>query len=133
MAVTNPDLLAGGEELGIKIELNADEKTLTLSDNGVGMSKAQLVENLGTIAKSGTANFVETIKEAQSNSYNDLIGQFGVGFYSVFLVADKVVVTSKSTEPSEDQYIWKSDATGSFTIVKDPRGNTLGRGTSIKL
>lgn len=93
------------------------------------MTKDQLTENLGTIAKSGTANFFEKMKDNKNS--NDLIGQFGVGFYSVFLVADQVVVVSKSID--DDQYIWKSDASGTYTIIKDPRGNTLGRGTQIKL
>lgn len=135
MALTKPELLGEGDlkNLDIKIEVNEAEKTLTLTDKGNGMTKNQMIENLGTIAKSGTANFVEKIKEAQQSQSNDLIGQFGVGFYSVFLVSNQVVVTSKSIEDSEDQYLWKSDASGSYTIVKDPRGNTLGRGTQVKL
>jgi len=96
MSLTNAALLGENDDLSIKIELNETDKTLTLFDNGIGMSRDQLVENLGTIAKSGTANFVEKIKEAQNTSSNELIGQFGVGFYSVFLVSDKVIVTSKS-------------------------------------
>jgi HSP90 family molecular chaperone len=94
MSLTNTDINAS--DLKITIELNEDEKTIVLSDNGVGMTKSQLIENLGTIAKSGTANFVEKVKEAQSSNSNELIGQFGVGFYSVFLVSNKTVVTSKS-------------------------------------
>jgi len=105
MSLTNPAILGEGDlkNLDIRIEVNETEKTLTLTDKGVGMSKTQLMENLGTIAKSGTANFVEKIKEAQQNNSNDLIGQFGVGFYSVFLVSDQVLVTSKTTDPTEPQ------------------------------
>jgi len=82
MSLTNPSVLGEGDlkNLDIRIEVNEEEKTLTLTDKGVGMSRTQLVENLGTIAKSGTANFVEKIKEAQQSNSNDLIGQFGVGF-----------------------------------------------------
>lgn len=134
IGLTNDEALGTGDmrELDIKIELDEVNKTVTISDKGLGMTKQQLIENLGTIAKSGTSNFAEKVKESQASNHNDLIGQFGVGFYSVFLVADKVIVTSKSYE-DEDQYIWRSDASGTFTVVKDPRGNTIGRGTSIKL
>lgn len=132
--ITNDELLGEGDlrNLDIKIEIDDVNKTITLTDKGIGMTRNQLIENLGTIAKSGTSNFAEKIKEAQASNYNDLIGQFGVGFYSVFLVSDKVIVTSKSYE-EEDQHVWRSNASGTFTIAKDPRGNTLGRGTEIKL
>jgi heat shock protein beta len=135
MGITNDELLGEGDlrNLDIKIDLDQFNKTITFTDKGLGMTKQQLVENLGTIAKSGTSNFVEKIKEAQASNSNDMIGQFGVGFYSVFLVAEKVIVTSKSHEANEPQHIWKSDASGSFTVVQDPRGNTLGRGTSVKI
>jgi len=90
-----------------------------------------LINNLGTIAKSGTADFLNKLQEASStDQFNDLIGQFGVGFYSAFLVADKVVVTSKHND--DKQYIWESDA-NSYSVVEDPRGNTLKRGTQISL
>ncbi|CAF1683542.1 unnamed protein product, partial [Adineta ricciae] len=95
----------------------------------------ELVKFLGTIAKSDTSEFLNKVQDVQSEgkggtSMNDLIGQFGVGFYSSFLVADKVIVTSKHN--SDDQYIWESDST-SFKVFKDPRGNTLGRGTTVSL
>lgn len=99
---------------------------LHITDTGIGMTKEDLVNNLGTIAKSGTSEFFSKLQETQSsNEANDLIGQFGVGFYSAFLVADRVVVTTKHND--DKQYIWESDSS-QFSIVEDPRGNTLGRG-----
>merc|ERR1712151_748551 len=106
-----------------------DAKTLTIIDTGVGMSKADLINNLGTVAKSGTTNFLEAMAEGGDAN---LIGQFGVGFYSAFLVADKVVVTSKCNDDAV-QHVWESSADASFTVVDDPRGSTLGRGSRVTL
>jgi len=117
-------------ELDIRLEYDDQNKTLTIADKGVGMTKKQMVDNLGTVAKSGTTSFLEKMTKGNIES-SDLIGKFGVGFYSAFLVADKVEVTSKNN--NDDQYIWSSEASGNFTIVKDPRGNTLGRGTRVKI
>lgn len=133
LALSNKQEMGENTELDIKIQFskkqNEDEfDTLTIRDNGVGMTKEDLMTNLGTVAKSGTANFVESMKNGGDAS---LIGQFGVGFYSVYLVADKVRVTSKNN--NDAQYIWESDAQSSYTIMKDPKGNTLGRGTEITL
>lgn len=129
LALSNNGLLGKLRDLEIRISFDKDERTLTIRDTGVGMTKEDLVNNLGTVAKSGTANFVEAMQTSTDDS--SLIGQFGVGFYSVYLVADRVRVVSKNND--DDQYIWESDANASFTIAKDPRGNTLGRGTEITL
>merc|ERR1711972_868913 len=103
--------------------------TISIVDTGVGMSKADLINNLGTVAKSGTTNFLEAMAEGGDAN---LIGQFGVGFYSAFLVADKVSVTSKCNDDAT-QHVWESSADASFSVVEDPRGNTLGRGSRVTL
>merc|ERR1712088_673115 len=131
LSLTDKSVLDATPELSIKIKADKDNHILTITDTGIGMTKQDLINNLGTIAKSGTADFLTKIQEASSNTeFNDLIGQFGVGFYSAFLVADKVVVTSKNND--DNQYIWESDAS-SFSISEDPRGPTLKRGTQISL
>jgi len=128
-AVSDESALDAKKELGIKIKFDKDARTLTITDSGVGMTKADLVANLGTVAKSGTTNFVEALSGDSGDL--SLIGQFGVGFYSVYLVADKVRVASKNN--ADDQYIWESTADSNFKVAKDPRGNSLGRGTEITL
>merc|ERR1712048_991731 len=117
------------QDLEIKMEHDADAKTISIIDTGIGMTKADLINNLGTVAKSGTTNFLEAMAEGADAN---LIGQFGVGFYSAFLVADKVSVTSKCNDDPA-QHVWESSADASFTVVDDPRGNTLGRGTRVTL
>jgi len=133
LSLTDKSVMSATEELGIKIKADKENHVLTITDTGIGMTKADLINNLGTIAKSGTADFLSKLQDAsqsQSPEMNDLIGQFGVGFYSAFLVADKVIVTSKNND--DKQYIWESDS-NSFSIVEDPRGDTLKRGTQISL
>merc|ERR1719456_825520 len=128
-SVQDDSFLGDTQDLEVKIEYDSEAKTISLIDTGIGMSKADLINNLGTVAKSGTTNFLEAMSEGADAN---LIGQFGVGFYSAFLVADKVTVTSKCPE-DPTQHVWESSADASFTVVEDPRGNTLGRGTRVTL
>ncbi|KAF4694660.1 hypothetical protein FOZ62_024257, partial [Perkinsus olseni] len=129
-SLQDPEYLKEKPELGIKIDYDDNANTLTIIDSGIGMTKADLINNLGTVAKSGTSNFLEAMAEGGSDA--NLIGQFGVGFYSAFLVADKVTVASKNNDDPE-QHIWESSADASFSVGPDPRGDTLGRGTEITL
>lgn len=135
LALTMANLLEQLPELSIRIRADKENNLLHITDTGLGMTKEELISNLGTIAKSGTAEFLKKNAENPDLSIaqlNDLIGQFGVGFYSAFLAADRVVVTSKSYQSNSSQYIWESDSK-SFTINEDPRGDTLKRGTQITL
>lgn len=132
LSVTKPELLGDTKDLEVKVEYDPDAKTLTIRDTGIGMSKEDLIANLGTVARSGTTNFIKALSESETNDVN-MIGMFGVGFYSTFLVADRVTVASKSND-SDTQHIWESlNGEASFHVGPDPRGNTLGRGTEITL
>lgn len=128
-ALKDPDFLGDEKKLAIYIEFDKDAKTISVTDTGIGMTKEDLIKNLGTVAKSGTTQFLEMIGKTQDMN---LIGQFGVGFYSSFLVANRVTVTSKNNQ-DPDQHIWKSAADGKFAVTNDPRGNTLKRGTKVTM
>uniref|UniRef100_A0A1J3HZP5 Heat shock cognate 90 kDa protein n=1 Tax=Noccaea caerulescens TaxID=107243 RepID=A0A1J3HZP5_NOCCA len=135
LSVTEPSLLGDGGELEIRIKPDPDNGTITITDTGIGMTKEELIDCLGTIAQSGTSKFLKALKENKDlGADNGLIGQFGVGFYSAFLVAEKVVVSTKSPK-SDKQYVWESVADSSSYVIReetDPE-NILRRGTQITL
>ena len=129
-SLSDPDLLQEGVELGITIDMDEDAKTITVTDNGIGMSREEAVSHLGTIAKSGTAQFLESLTGDQQKDAQ-LIGQFGVGFYSSFIVADEVTVESRSAKVSADQAVrWHSGGEAEFDVESITRDQV---GTSVTL
>lgn len=128
LALTAPDLLTGDADLKIRISVNKEQKLLTISDNGVGMNRDELVQNLGTIARSGTAAFLEKLSGDATRSVS-MIGQFGVGFYSAFMVADKVEVFSRHAGETHG-WCWTSDGKGEYRIGA---AEDVSRGTRITL
>ncbi|KAE8699045.1 DNA-directed RNA polymerase 1B [Hibiscus syriacus] len=135
LSVTEPSLLGDAGELEIRIKTDPDNGAITITDTGIGMTKDELVDCLGTIAQSGTSKFLKALKENKDlGADNGLIGQFGVGFYSAFLVAEKVVVSTKSPR-SEKQYVWEAVADSSSYVIKEETNpeKLLNRGTQITL
>ncbi|MBQ9480013.1 MAG: molecular chaperone HtpG [Selenomonadaceae bacterium] len=126
-SLTNQDILEGNDTYEIYVLPDPESKTITISDNGIGMSQDEVIANIGTIAKSGTKAFLEKIKETSGDATEELIGQFGVGFYSAFIVADKVtLITRRAGEKAASK--WESDGAGEFTIEeceKESRGTTI--------
>jgi len=127
-ALANNDLYEGNPDLNIRIDFDKDAKTVTITDNGIGMNRDDVVNHLGTIAKSGTAQFMENLSGDQKKD-SQLIGQFGVGFYSAFIVADKVeVLTRRAGDDKANGVHWECSGDAEFTvetIEKDSRGTTI--------
>ncbi|CAE1143334.1 molecular chaperone HSP90 family [Serratia sp. Tan611] len=127
-ALSAPELYAGDGDLRVRLSFDKDQRTLTISDNGIGMSRDEVIENLGTIAKSGTKAFLESIGSDQAKD-SQLIGQFGVGFYSAFIVADKVTVRTRAAGAAADEGVfWESVGEGDYTIAdvtKEERGTEI--------
>jgi molecular chaperone HtpG len=128
-SITNSELLNENSELKIKITSNKKAKTITISDNGIGMNRDDLINNLGTIAKSGTQEFVKNLTSDKNNKDFSLIGQFGVGFYSGFIISDKITVISKKAGETQG-FVWESEGSGEFTISEAIEAE---RGTKITL
>ncbi|VTS04682.1 molecular chaperone HtpG [Tuwongella immobilis] len=127
-SLSHEELLENNKDWKIKLIPNSDAKTLTISDNGLGMSRETVIQELGTIARSGTKAFLESLKQKQADGQPELIGQFGVGFYSAFMVADKVTVVTRPAGTSKEGVRWESDGQGEFTvesIEKDARGTDV--------
>ena len=130
-SLTDRNILDPDAELDIEIEVSSSNKTLTIRDRGIGMTRDEVNENIGTIARSGSAEFAQQLAEADDEQEKlKLIGQFGVGFYSVFMVADRVVITTRSADPEADGVLWESTGDGSYTLSHADKAD---RGTEIKI
>jgi len=131
MVLTNKASSVGMPAYEIRIRSDPEKKLIQIRDTGIGMTREDLINCLGKIANSGTRSFIEKVQQGGGDLTQ--IGQFGVGFYSTFLVGDTVTVVSKHDD--DDQYIWESSAESdtSFDVIKDPRGNTLTRGTLVTI
>jgi len=135
LSLTKPEYLEAEEKMQVQIEFNVEDNTLVVRDTGIGMTHDEMVSNLGTVARSGTTRFLQALQNGDEAATGDIsqIGQFGVGFYSAFLVADRVQVASKHPD-SDTQYIWTSaNGASEFSVFADPRGTTLGRGSEVTL
>ncbi len=126
--LTNQDVLDSNRELAIHITVDEEEKTLTIADSGIGMNHDELIENLGTIAHSGAKSFLANAKENGKATLEEIIGQFGVGFYSVFMVADEVTVTARSHRTEDQAWTWQSTGDSQFTLAPAEKSD---RGTAI--
>ena len=130
-SLTDGDITDPDAPLEIDISVDTSAKTLTIRDTGIGMTRDEVTLNIGTIARSGSAEFIAQLKEKQGDEEEvDLIGQFGVGFYSVFMVAERVVLTTRSAEPEAQGVLWESTGAGSYTVADSDRAE---RGTEIKI
>src|SRR5215207_4204948 len=129
-AIANPKLVEGDPTLRITLNIDANNKCLTVEDNGIGMSRDELVQALGTIAHSGTKAFLDRVEAAKDDDGAALIGQFGVGFYSAFMVADRVDVISRRAG-SDEATLWSSDGKGSYTIALVKAAEAPTRGTRV--
>src|SRR3954464_6789300 len=126
-----PEMLEGQTDWKIRLTTDKDKNTLTISDNGIGMTREETVANLGTIARSGTKAFMENLKKAEAQDRPQLIGQFGVGFYSAFMAADRVTVVTRAAGQPPDQAVrWESDGQGEFTVESTERPT---RGTDVTI
>lgn len=126
--LTNSEICSPEAELAIRITTDKDNKRLIIEDTGCGMSREELIENLGTVAKSGTLEFLQSIRDNQQSAQGDLIGQFGVGFYSVFMVTDEVTVETRNADIDGKAWKWSSSGTGTYSIEpsdKEVRGTTI--------
>ena len=132
-SLTDKHIADAEAELEIQIDISTDNKTITLSDTGIGMTRDEVNQNIGTIAHSGSAEFVKKLREGSEEDKEQqlkLIGQFGVGFYSVFMIADRVVVTTRSADPEAEAVMWESTGDGAYTLAK---ADKVSRGTEIKI